>query len=63
MLGTMAAIVNTELIAPLFTSVEGNPGKVAHAAAVIGATVYAVALVLSFFLPTPKEEGEGMTAQ
>jgi len=63
MLGTMAAIVNTELIAPRFTSVEGNPGKVAHAAAVIGATVYAVALVLSFFLPTPKEEGEGITAQ
>jgi hypothetical protein len=58
MLGTMAAIVNTELVAPLFTSVEGNPGKVAHAAAVIGAAVYAIALVMSFLLPTPREEFE-----
>lgn len=58
MLGTMAAIVNTELVAPLFTSVEGNPGKVAHAAAVIGATVYAIALVMSFLLPTPQGEVE-----
>jgi hypothetical protein len=59
MLGTMAALVNTELLAPLFTSAEGNPAKVAMAAAVIGGTVYAVALVLSFLLPPPREEGEG----
>lgn len=54
MLGTMAAIVNTELLAPQFSG--ENPQKVATAAAIIGGTVYAVALVLSFFLPTPREE-------
>lgn len=58
MLGTMAAIVNTELLAPLFTSADGNPAKVAMAAAVIGATVYAVALVLSFMLPDARVEGD-----
>jgi MFS family permease len=51
MLGTMAATLNTEILAPMFTSVEGNPQKVAHAAAIIGGVVYAVALVLSFLLP------------
>jgi len=51
MLGTMAATLNTEILAPMFTSVEGNPQKVAHAAAIIGGAVYAVALVLSFLLP------------
>jgi MFS family permease len=56
MLGTMAATLNTELLAPLFTGVEGNPGKVATAAAIIGATVYAIALVLSFLLPQPPGE-------
>lgn len=58
MLGTMAAIVNTELLAPQFTSVEGNPQKVAHAAAVIGCAVYAFALLLSFLLPAPRNEEE-----
>lgn len=60
MLGTMAAIVNTELLAPLFSG--DNPQKVATAAAVIGATVYAVALVMSFLLPPPIAEGEGRPA-
>jgi MFS family permease len=54
MLGTMAATLNTELLAPLF---EGdNPAKVATAAAVIGGTVYFVALVLSFWMPAPKAD-------
>ncbi|MFM8271826.1 MAG: MFS transporter [Gemmata sp.] len=55
MLGTMAATLNTELLAPLMAG-EGNPAKVAKAAALIGGLVYAVALGLSFLLPTPKEE-------
>ncbi len=55
MLGTMAATLNTELLAPLMSG-EGNPAKVAKAAAIIGAVVYAVALGLSFLLPTPKDE-------
>lgn len=56
MLGTMAATLNTELLAPLFANVKGNPDKVAHAAAVIGGSVYAIALGLSFLLPRPKDE-------
>jgi MFS family permease len=54
MLGTMAALLNTEILAPLF---EGdNPTKVATAAAVIGGSVYAFALVLSFLMPAPKTD-------
>jgi MFS family permease len=54
MLGTMAATLNTELLAPLF---EGdNPAKVATAAAVIGGAAYFLALVLSFLMPAPKAE-------
>jgi MFS family permease len=59
MLGTMAAVVNTELLAPLFFAGEGpekNPLRVATAAAIIGGTVYAVAVVLSFLLPAPRAE-------
>lgn len=61
MFGTMGAIVNTELLAPLFFPGEGpekNPLRVATAAAVIGATVYTVALVVSFLLPAPKETAD-----
>jgi MFS family permease len=54
MLGTMAATLNTELLAPLFSG--ENPQKVATAAAVIGGTVYAIALGLSFLLPSPRDE-------
>ena len=54
MLGTMAATFNTELLSQFFTGT--NPVKVATAAAVIGGTVYLIALVLSFFLPNPKAE-------
>ncbi len=59
MLGTMAATLNTELLAPLFFPDEGpekNPLRVATAAAIIGGAVYALALVLSFLLPPPREE-------
>jgi MFS family permease len=61
MLGTMAATLNTELVSPLFLAGEGddaNPLRVAQAAALIGAAVYAVALALSFLLPNPAEEEE-----
>jgi len=54
MLGTMAATFNTELLSPLFSGT--NPMKVASAAAVIGGTVYLLALILSFFLPQSKDE-------
>ena len=59
MLGTMAAIVNTELLAPLFFTGDDPEKVAAHGrGAIIGATVYAVALVLSFLLPPPIAEVE-----
>jgi MFS family permease len=51
MFGTMAAIVNTELLSPMFSG--PNPIRVAMAAAVIGGSVYLIALVASFWLPKP----------
>ncbi len=57
MIGTMAATLNTELLAPLFTQYgTNNAMKVATAAAIIGGTVYFIALLLSFALPRPKDE-------
>ncbi|MFO0851572.1 MAG: MFS transporter [Gemmataceae bacterium] len=55
MVGTMFALVNTELLAPLFAG--ENPAKVATAAAVIGGSVFFVGLFAAFFLPEPKAEG------
>ena len=54
MFGTMAATLNTELLSPMFQG--ENPIRVATAAALIGATVYVVALALSFALPTPRDD-------
>jgi MFS family permease len=54
MIGTMAATVNTELLSPMFRGT--NPMKVAMAAAVIGGSVYLIALVASFWLPKPTME-------
>jgi MFS family permease len=54
MIGTMAAILNTELLSPMF---EGtNPMKVAMAAAAIGGGAYLIALIASFWLPDPLVE-------
>lgn len=54
MIGTMAATFNTELLSDMFSG--PNPIKVATAAAIIGGTVYSVALIASFFLPKPVDE-------
>jgi hypothetical protein len=54
MVGTMAATLNTVVLAGLF---GGGPAGVATAAAVIGGAVYLIALAASFFLPEPKPEG------
>jgi hypothetical protein len=52
MIGTMAAFVTTELSLRM---AGANPGiKLAYAAAAVGTAVYAINLVLSFFLPEPK---------
>ena len=51
MIGTMAATLNTGFLAVQF---GGGPAGVAKAAAVIGGVVYLIALVASFWLPTPR---------
>jgi MFS family permease len=52
MIGTMAATLNTGFLASKFSGPP--PIQVAYAAATIGGTVYLVALIASFFLPSPQ---------
>ncbi|MBN9118927.1 MAG: MFS transporter [Planctomycetes bacterium] len=54
MLGTSASFVTTSLVAPLV--VGGNFVQVATGAAIVGTAVYVIGVLLSFALPTPKEE-------
>ncbi|HVK08393.1 MAG TPA: MFS transporter, partial [Gemmataceae bacterium] len=54
MLGTMAAVLNTEALSPLFSG--ARPMQVATAAAVIGGSVYLIAFIASFWLPAPAHE-------
>lgn len=56
MIGTMAATLNTELLAPLFPGTP--PMQVAAAAGIIGGSVFLIALVATVFLPHPHEEVE-----
>jgi MFS family permease len=59
MIGTSAAFLTTNLIAPLVT-VGSNPfEKVAYAAGVTGLLVFAVGFLVSFFLPQPPQEEKG----
>ncbi len=56
MIGTMGAFLNTGFLAKMFDSPV--PVQVASAAGIIGASVFLLALVASFFLPSPSDEGE-----
>jgi len=60
MIGTMAATFNTELLSTFFIPANATPAEgaigVATAAAIIGGSAFAVALVLSFLLPSPRTE-------
>lgn len=53
MIGTMAATLNTEVLSKMFSGTP--PMQVASAAAVIGGSVYLIALIASFLLPEAKE--------
>ncbi len=55
MIGTMAALLNTELLAPLFRD-QPTPMQVSAAAAVIGFSVYLLAFLATFLLPAPHAE-------
>ena len=60
MIGTMAATLNTGVLAGLFAG--SPPIQVASAAGVIGGSVFFIALIASFFLPSPHEEVEKQAA-
>ncbi len=60
MIGTMAATLNTGLIAPMFGG--SPPMQVAAAAGVIGGAAYLIALFASFLLPAPHAEVEKQKA-
>jgi MFS family permease len=55
MIGTMAATLNTEVLSGMFTGIADQSMRVAAAAAVIGGTVYLVAFIASFFLPSAEQ--------
>ena len=52
MIGTMAATLNTEILSKMFRT---PPMQVAAAAGVIGGSVYLIALIATFLLPSPQE--------
>ena len=56
MLGTSAAFVTTNLVAPKLLGGTG-PAQVATAAAIVGTSMFVLALAISFLLPEPKAEG------
>jgi MFS family permease len=61
MIGTMAATLNTGLLYRLF---EGpRQMQVAQAAGLIGFSVYLIALVASFWLPSPQREEEKLARE
>jgi hypothetical protein len=62
MIGTMAATLNTELLSKTFSGMP-PPMQVASAAGAIGASVYLIALVASFWLPSPQREEEKLAQE
>ena len=55
MIGTSAAFVTTNLVAPLLAGTAFE--QVATGAAIMGTTVFVIGLALSFLLPEPPKEG------
>jgi hypothetical protein len=56
MIGTSAAFLTTNLIAPMLTLGSNNFEKVAYAAGVTGLLVFGLGFLVSFFLPEPPQE-------
>lgn len=54
MLGTSAAFLTTNLIAPMVKT-KSTFDQVAIAAGIVGTSVFVIALLLTFFLPEPRE--------
>jgi len=57
MLGTSAAFLTTNIIAPM-VGAGSTFDNVAMACGIVGTAVFAMALVLTFFLPEPKDEAK-----
>ena len=57
MLGTSAALLTTNIIAPL-TGAKSTFDQVAIACGIVGTTVFVIALALTFFLPEPEKQLE-----
>ncbi len=57
MIGTSAAFLTTNILAPMVGG-KTTFDSVAIAAGIVGVTVFAIALVATFFLPEPKEQLE-----
>ena len=55
MIGTSAAFLTTNIIAPAMPGVS-TFDKVALAAGIVGTSVFVIGLLLSFFLPNPPAE-------
>ncbi|MGZ5544795.1 MAG: MFS transporter, partial [Limisphaerales bacterium] len=55
MIGTSAAFLTTNVIAPMFAA-KPTADHYAVAAGIVGTAVFALALILTFALPEPKEE-------
>jgi len=56
MIGTSAAFLTTNLIAPMLTVGSNNFERVAFAAGITGVLVFVIGFLTSFFLAEPKEE-------
>ena len=57
MIGTSAAFLTTNLIAPKLLGGQ-TPAHIATAAAMVGTAMFVLALALTFLLPEPKAEVE-----
>ena len=56
MIGTSAAFLTTNVIAPLFAA-RPTADDYALAAGIVGTSAFVLALILSFALPEPKKDG------
>ncbi len=62
MIGTSAALLTTEVLAPMMSGAN-TYDKVAMAAGIVGTGVFVIAVVLSFFLPEPEQEALSESAE
>ena len=56
MIGTAAALLTTNIIAPMLAEGTVKPVDVAKAAGIVGVAVFVIGFLVSFFLPQPPEE-------